>query len=401
MSTSVEVSVSPQVLQWISNIGNTSTLDDTHLAKLDISRHPNPRFTFDDIVALSKKLQIPYAYFFFDSPVDDTPELFAHRTIKNKDVSQKPSRTLVDLVYEMQTLQDWARQDQIDQGNDKLTFVGSENSSVSVSRIDASIREILNIDTQWYSTPAVSTPNAAFKYLRDRIQHTGVIVMVSGIVGSNTRRKLDPNEFRAFSLIDDYAPLIFINRNDEPETARLFSLVHEFAHILLGKSELYNASNNDFAHNSLEALCNNVASEILMPDKEFDNIWNEQTLQITNNARSKDMEKPDLDSIIRSLQKVFPLSYTAIALRALSHKKITQSQFDEIQKEANEQLANFDDKHHHASGGDYYKTFRNHFDSRLFSHIVASVQEGRTSYVDAYRLTHTTDKTFSNLVEGL
>lgn len=141
MSTSVEVSVSPQVLQWISNIGNTSTLDDTHLAKLDISRHPNPRFTFDDIVALSKKLQIPYAYFFFDSPVDDTPELFAHRTIKNKDVSQKPSRNLVDLVYEMQTLQDWARQDQIDQGNDKLAFVGSENSSASASRIDASIEK--------------------------------------------------------------------------------------------------------------------------------------------------------------------------------------------------------------------------------------------------------------------
>ena len=38
--------------------------------------------------------------------------------------------------------------------------------------------------------------------------------MMSGIVGNNTHRPLNIDEFRAFSVIDEYAPLIFINSND-------------------------------------------------------------------------------------------------------------------------------------------------------------------------------------------
>lgn len=33
---------------------------------------------------------------------------------------------------------------------------------------------------------------------------------MSGIVGNNTHRPLSIDEFRAFSITDDYAPLIFI-----------------------------------------------------------------------------------------------------------------------------------------------------------------------------------------------
>ena len=101
------------------------------------------------------------------------------------------------------------------------------------------------------------------------------MVLRSGVVGNDTHRPLDVEEFRGFAVTDEVAPLIFINGRDF-RGAQIFTLAHEMAHIWIGEAGV---SNPDYSvgsfeqDNDVEQFCNRVAAETLVPAHDFQIRW--------------------------------------------------------------------------------------------------------------------------------
>ncbi len=93
------------------------------------------------------------------------------------------------------------------------------------------------------------------------LEASGVLVMATA------GGRVSVAEMRAFSLYFDAVPVIVVNGADSPR-GRLFSLLHEYGHLLLHTSGLCDTTTDRRAvspDRRLEARCNALAAEMLMP----------------------------------------------------------------------------------------------------------------------------------------
>ena len=246
------------------------------------------------------------------------------------------------------------------------------------------IRQKIGLSIDWFND--FNNPIEAFKMIRDSIMNLGILVMMNGVVGNNTHRALDVEEFRAFTLIDPYAPLIFLNSRDT-DNGKLFSILHELVHIWIGKNSFYN---DTYGMSQIvskeEKFCNAVAAEILVPDSEFSKEWNKRV--------------GDAEKIINDMRKVFVCSSFVLLRKALDTGRVSQSEFGKLLKLFQKQFMKSQEKKQDkaSNGGDFYLTLRSKWDKRFILALYASAQSGKTQYRDVYRLTNTTGKTFHELV---
>ncbi|MDR1532176.1 MAG: hypothetical protein LBS62_08345 [Clostridiales bacterium] len=88
----------------------------------------------------------------------------------------------------MESVQEWMREYLVGGGMDKVSFVGSINPRGNVFTLAVKIRQVLGLNKKWYEKS--TSVDGSFKILREAISAAGIIIMMNGTVGGNTRAAL-------------------------------------------------------------------------------------------------------------------------------------------------------------------------------------------------------------------
>jgi Zn-dependent peptidase ImmA (M78 family) len=324
--------------------------------------------TVKQLEAFANKVHVPFGYFFLDRPPIERMPIPFFRTLNQQDA--RVGLNVIDTILLMQQRQAWLRDYLKDNEFDPLPFVRKFSTSVPIDSIVGDLLETIGFETDWASR--FKTWEEALEQLTNRIEALGIIIVFNSIVENNTHRPIPVEACRGFVLVDEYAPFMFVNSADA-KAAQMFTIVHELAHIWVGKSAGFDFRQMQAAADPVERLCDQVAAEFLVPAGLFLKAWS---------------ENPD----IRILSRKFKVSPVVIARRALDLGKFSKNDFFDFY---NPYMEGFRKKKDETEGGgNFYATTRKRLSSTFAAHIQQAVETRQLLYRDAYKLTGLKGETF-------
>ena len=356
------VAVKPELLTWArERLGRDGANLYSKFKKLPLWESEQEKPSLKELESFAAATFVPLGYFFFPSPPEEKLPINDLRTVRGHGVA-KPSPNLLDTIFHCQQRQAWYRDYAQALRNEPLAFVGSASLQSSVVSVAKDMRETLGFDIPTRQTYKNDEALRKFIY---QVENCGILVMISGVVGINNRRKLDVGEFRGFAISDQYAPLIFINAADSP-AAQVFTLAHELAHIWLGDSAISDVSPLSRTSDKTEAWCNRVAAELLVPIDALTPLLPQ--------------ENP-LDCLDKLARK-FRVSKLVMLRRIYDSSRIDWETFNSAYQEELRRLAS----RKKSGGGNFYATQTARVSRRFARALFIDTLEGRTQYQDAHQL---------------
>lgn len=360
------IAVNPELLTWARE---RAGLDAFELAgrfpKLEEWEAGTLLPTLRQLEDFARAVHVPIGYLFLPAAPQEALPIPDFRTLANR-VITRPSPNLLDTIYLCQQRQDWFRDYARVHSLGPLAFVGSVRTQEPPERVAETMRQALGLSIE--GRQRLPTWTDALRQLIANAESAGVLVMASSILGSNSHRKLDVEEFRGFALADDLAPLVFINAADS-KAAQMFTLAHELAHLWLGASGVSDPVVGQRPEQREERWCNAVAAEFLLP------------LAALRQAHQTDI--PIADELQR-LARTFKVS-TLVALRRLFDGGfIDQAQLWHIYREELSRIRALD--RGGAGGGDFYRTLGARTGKRFARAVLSSTLEGQTLFQEAFRM---------------
>jgi len=365
------IAASPEVLRWARERAGLSLADlqgrFLKLEELEEWEAGTSQPTMSQLEKFATATRVPFGFLFLPEPPEMPLPFADFRRVENQR-RQGVSPELMDTIHLMRRRQAWLREEQIEADVAPLECVGSARLADKPAATGRDMRRVLGLEDGW--TKLAPTWTAAVGTLRSTIEKLGIMAVINGVVGNNTRRKLDVGEFRGFALSDPYAPLIFVNGADA-KSAQMFTLAHELAHLWLGDvgEGLSGFQGLQPDGGRVEQFCDQAAAEFLVPAMELRDTW--QGIADTGKA-------------FENLARRFKVSPVVIGRRAMDLDLVEPERFfsfyrNYMQRECQEQQP--------GTGGNFYHNQNTRVGQLFASHVIRAAQEGRIGFKEAYDLT--------------
>lgn len=383
-----KIKINPEILHWAmerSEIEPEQIAQKVHVKPQKIQQWLSGQTfpTFSQLRTLAKVLYLPVGYFFLKKPPKLKPALADFRALPDTQKG-KFSVDLQAVLEDALRKRDWYREWRMQQETEPLPFVGKFTPHAEIKEVVREIKNVLKIKD--YPAEGTHSWSEHLRKLIDLAEKAGVLIFMRGVVGSNNKRPLNVQEFRGFTIVDNIAPIIFINAQDSI-AGRIFTFAHEFAHLLTGTSGVSNPEMTPAAITKdleeIEVYCNQVAAEFLVPEPMMRAFWDNRNTTIKN---------------VENIANIFKVSSFVALYRSYDLKFIEYQDLLEIYQVLEQNIKIEKDK---TGGGDFYRTFLNRNSKRFVRELVFAVAEEQTLYLEASKLLNVKPSTLDKIRDHL
>jgi Zn-dependent peptidase ImmA (M78 family) len=309
MPKSMPIEVNPEVLKWLressgwkidevcKRLGTTS---ETILEFEARKKFP----TLTQLRILSELYKRPLASFFLSKPKEEKTLPKDYRFLPNRaDVFDK--KTIL-AIRRSRSLQSKGKELSLNIRYEIVTKIKKAALTDNPEIIAAEYRDLfdLNFEKQRKFKDAYKL----FGYLRDVLEDSNVLVF---------QFSMPIEDARGFALAGDLPSVVVVNSKDSIE-ARLFTIMHEFGHILLGETAIDIPDESLANRDDIERWCNAFSASFLLPKQSISELFKEYLGRLTETET------------LNSLSRKYKVSKAVLLVKMLELDYISRQEFENV-----------------------------------------------------------------------
>lgn len=273
--------------------------------------------TWSELRKLANKYKRPSVFFLRSKPPEEKEDdLKDYRSFHEDNFNESPELKLE--IRKAKYRRSAVMEIHEDMGIPIPSFSKYKFETKNPEKLATHMRKVLDIDIETQKSWIIKLSNGNRDQSHSRFLYEWKeIVSDLGVLVFETEN-VEKTEVSGLTLYKSKYPIILLN-GSEPQNRRIFTLFHELTHLMLGESAICDLDK----HNKIEAFCNKVAAEFLVPSEY---LLNEPKV-LKNESKEWSFYK------LGSLSHIYGVSKQTILLRLYSLKKIDKTLFKVMYKE--------------------------------------------------------------------